>query len=142
MKILDTEHGTRIYDPETARTLLLHVDNLFYQRVNIFLIAESIFFAAFAVLGSQDHTALATLMCSAGIVFAVVLRYTLLRLETGLRWLVGIYRRLEEPSDLYEDYTQVGYHSLHSTFIYVWVVPTLTVLFWVLALLLTNGVLQ
>lgn len=137
----DNNQGTKTYDKEIAKTLLLHFDNLFYNRVNIFFVAEAIFFAAFGVLSSRGMTTLMGLVCVTGFIITWALWYTLRRLQVALHWLAEIFKELE-PSKLYKDYTALGHNVPGSAFICVWIVPPVMALFWVYALLVTCGVLN
>jgi len=96
------------WDVDVAQKLLLHVDNLFHQRINIFLVAEGILFAAFAVmLNCSQYKIVRVLICIAGASSTLLLGYTLSRLFVGLTELARIYKALE-TSWLYDAYRNVG----------------------------------
>ena len=128
------------YDPKFTKELLLHIDNLFHQRVNIFLIAEAIFFAAFATVWDATFKIVQILLCSAALVFTLSLWYALLRLNKGLSWLAEKYTILE-TSGLYRDYRHLGHRGLGAnTLVFTWLLPLVTAVFWVLLLLAVVGV--
>lgn len=71
---------TDIYDKDSIERLwgwILHEDTLFANRINFFLLAESMFFAAFAALTSSDinHIEFLVIVGTGGIILATVWIY-------------------------------------------------------------------
>ena len=67
-------------DPEaqdlaSTRELLFHVNNVFHDRVNLLLVAQSIFFAAIATLWQDQGRLIKLVICGLGIVMTLVLWY-------------------------------------------------------------------
>jgi len=67
-------------DPEaqdlaSTRELLFHVNNVFHDRVNLLLLAQSIFFAAIATLWQDQGRLIKLVICGLGIVMTLVLWY-------------------------------------------------------------------
>jgi hypothetical protein len=67
-------------DPEapdiaSVRELLFHVNNVFHDRVNLLLLAQSIFFAAIATLWQDQGRLIKLVICGLGIAMTTVLWY-------------------------------------------------------------------
>lgn len=59
----------------SVRELLFHVNNVFHDRVNLLLVAQSIFFAAIATLWQDQGRLIKLVICGLGIVMTLVLWY-------------------------------------------------------------------
>lgn len=73
-----------------------HADNLHHQRQNVFIVAQSIFFAAF----TQSPTALRSIVAVLGVVYSVLWWYLAERLSDGMDALNKFLRR----DDVYRVY--------------------------------------
>ena len=62
-------------DLTSTRELLFHVNNVFHDRVNLLLVAQSIFFAAIATLWQDQGRLIKLVICGLGIVMTLVLWY-------------------------------------------------------------------
>jgi hypothetical protein len=67
-------------DRERAWAYYQHADNLQHQRHSIFIVAQSIFFAAYA----QDPAGVGPIVAAVGIVYAVIWWYLSQRLSDGM----------------------------------------------------------
>jgi len=120
-----------------AKKLLLHADNLFHQRVNIFFVSEAIFFTALSELW-DEYCAVKVVVCGFGLIFTLFLWWTLLRLNKGLDWLKRKFRKLDSTG-IYEEYDKLGMNGVRSVSVYVCFVPSLFVVGWILLLLMALG---
>ena len=122
------------WSDEVAKHLLLHVDDLFHQRVNIFLVAEGILFAALAAtLNCTQYTIVRVLICTAGVSVTLLLGYTLLRLYDGLDWLAQTYKALEKTG-LYIAYRDVGRGGESANKLMAQHMPIATFVIWIILL--------
>ena len=76
---------------ERAWAYYQHADNLQHQRHNIFIVAQSIFFAAYA----QDASGVGPIVAVLGIIYGVLWWYLSQRLSDGMTALSKLYL---EPS--------------------------------------------
>jgi hypothetical protein len=65
-------HTNRIRQAD-IRQLLFHVNSAFHTRVNLLLVAESIFFAAIASLWGEGSMAIKLIVCGLGVTMTMVL---------------------------------------------------------------------
>ena len=125
------------YDPEVTKLILLHIDGIFHQRINIFLVAESIFFAG-VVAGWQSGQNLLKISISImGLLFTMFLMHTLIRLRIGLDFLVNQYKK-SEKSKLYKDYTEIEAPGMRSARVFTQVMPWLFIAFWIALIALAS----
>lgn len=131
----NTSHEHDSYACELTRTLLLHTDNLFHQRVNIFLVAEAIFFAAIGSVWCAEQNAIKFVLCTVGLFVTIALWWTLLRLKVALEFWVEKFKSIDDRS-LYIDCCKLGQGRLGSIMIFVWIIPVVTTLSWLVVLFL------
>jgi hypothetical protein len=87
-------------EEETLQKLLFHVNEVFHARVNFFLVAESIFFAALAALW-KEGTPIKLVICGLGLAITVVLWFSIFRLNTRGDYLTSLYREVSPVYKLY-----------------------------------------
>jgi len=121
----------KTWDVNLTKELLLHIDNLYHQRVNIFLVAEGIFLAAFAALfAGQSDKFVKVVVCLAGLLSALLLWYPLYRLERGFCWLAHVFKKLE-ATGLYIKYRDFGRGAPSSNRLMAHWLPIGVIIMWV-----------
>jgi hypothetical protein len=113
--------------------LLLHADGIYHQRVNFFLIAESIFILALAIVYSNENPQdFKKLIATGGLIFTLLLGLTLWRLNRSFNHLQNRFIELDETL-AYKNYGDVGDDDLiciNPLIIFTWIIPFCTTLFW------------
>jgi hypothetical protein len=116
---------------ELIKTMLLHVDNLFHQRVNIFLLAEAIFLTAFATAWGSEYNSIKYVLCVLALIFTVALWWPLHRLQVGFKFWRERFKSCEA---IYKEYTERGEGAPGAGIVFVWLVPAATALSWIVLL--------
>src|SRR5207248_10886535 len=86
---------------EDIRPLLFHVNNVFHMRVNLLLVAESIFFAAIASLWKDGDRSIKLIICGLGITMTLILWFSNATLHKRSNFLT---RKLKEVDSIYKQY--------------------------------------
>jgi hypothetical protein len=134
-----TDIGTKESERQqvvSVRELLFHVNNVFHARVNLLLVAESIFFAAIATLWREQDSLIKFVVCGLGMVMTLVLWFanaTLYKrsnvLTEKLKNIDSIYKvYLDAVSQKYVTVTGLLAHLLPFVFSLAWVVVILRLL--------------
>lgn len=127
--------STQKYDPELVKELLLHFDGLAHQRINIFFLAEAIFFAALTTVDETTNPGISIAVSIVGLLVTIFVWITLRRLQRGVNWLTSEYKHLEK-SGLYRNYLDKGVGSGYwgSGTIFTVVLPILFIVAWTIFL--------
>lgn len=96
-QLIDGREGT--YDKDELERLLYQTDNLFHARVNILLLAETVFLAVAAT--AWQIPPLLTGIAFLGATTAALCTYTSLKLYWRLRWLIQEFKKY---SRVYHDF--------------------------------------
>jgi len=118
--------------------LVFHEDNLYYNRLQVFLTAHTLLVAAISVIyGKSGSIFIIILISSLGIVLSIVWAYLQIRASKTLNNLVEILKK--EESALFENVyrrKRTGLHKLTQTDILT-ILPFLVMIFWVVIALLS-----
>ena len=122
------------------RQLLFHVNNVFHTRVNLLLVAESIFFAAIAGLWKDGDKLLKLIICGLGIVMTLMLWFSNAALYKRSNFLTN---RLSEIDSTYRDYLSVvSLRYISVTGMLTHALPLASLLAWGLVILIVLGVIR
>jgi len=109
--------------------LLFNVTTLFSTRVNLLLLAESIFFAAIASLWEKGDTAIKPILCGLGVAMTILFWFANAALKSRSDHLA---RELEEVDPVYKRYMAV--RSPNVTRMLAHVLPLVMLLAWLLVI--------
>ena len=122
-------------DIASVRELLFHVNNVFHDRVNLLLVAQSIFFAAIATLWQDQGRLIKLVICGLGIVMTMVLWYANATLYKRSNLLSSKYAAdpvykdyLEAVSLKYVTVTGLLAHFLPLVCLSAWIIVVLRIL--------------
>lgn len=122
-------------DLTSTRELLFHVNNVFHDRVNLLLVAQSIFFAAIATLWQDQGRLIKLVICGLGIVMTMVLWYANATLYKRSNLLSSKYAAdpvykdyLEAVSLKYVTVTGLLAHFLPLVCLSAWIIVVLRIL--------------
>ena len=122
------------------RELLFHVNNVFHTRVNLLLVAESIFFAAIAALWKDGDRSVKLVMCGLGIVLTVMLWIANGALYKRSNHLTG---ELMKVDPVYLGYMNaVSVRKIPVTLMLAHALPAVSLIAWVLVSLVVLGIIQ
>ena len=96
------DKATENYDSADIRRLLFQMENLFHNRVSIYVLTETVFFIAAATVFENSVVLLILSLAGSGTAFLFTVAN--LKLYFRIVWLIG---RLKEKSQLYNDYLQI-----------------------------------
>ncbi len=121
------------------RQLLFHVNNVFHTRVNLLLVAESIFFAAIAALWKDGDKSLKMIVCGLGVVMTLMLWFSNATLYKRSNYLSG---ELKKVDALYKEYLEVvSLKYITVTGMLTHALSFILLLAWVLVILVVIGVI-
>lgn len=127
----DTDNWSR----ELTKDLLLHTDNLFHQRVNIFLLAEAIFFAAFGSVWGSTNDSIKYVVCIVALVLTPAFWWPLRRLRAALDFYVQKFKTFR-GNEVYVEAIGKGVDELPSSEVFTFFIPVVVGLSWVVLLFL------
>ena len=116
-----------------AEKQLFHADNIIHNRINLFFVAESIFFAAFVSTPKHEFL-LKILLCVLGLVFTGSLWYAIARMKKCFEFLAN---KVVESQPTYREQVEVGGNQLSSFWLFTWLLPPVMFLAWLLLLMAT-----
>jgi len=96
-------------DIASVRELLFHVNNVFHDRVNLLLVAQSIFFAAIATLWQDQGRLIKLVICGLGIVMTLVLWYANFTLYKRSNLLTVLLQTIDPVYKAYLDAVSLKY---------------------------------
>jgi hypothetical protein len=113
-----------------VRELLFHVNNVFHTRVDLLLVAESIFFASIAALWNEPETLIKLTVSGLGTVMTLVLWYAnaTLKLRSD-----ALARKLRPIDPVYDEYLRAA--PLGATSLLTHVLPSVSFAAWVVVIL-------
>lgn len=122
------------------RELLFHVNNVFHTRVNLLLVAESIFFAAIAALWKDGARSVKLVMCGLGVVLTVMLWIANGALYKRSNHLT---RELMKVDPIYLGYMNaVSVRKIPVTKMLAHALPAVSLIAWVLVSLVVIGIIH
>ena len=125
---------------EDIRQLLFHVNNVFHTRVNLLLVAESIFFAAFAALWKDGDKSLKLIVCGLGVIMTAILWFSNATLYRRSNFLTS---KLKEIDLIYQGYLEVvSVKYISVTGLLTHALPMVSLLAWGLVILVVLGVIR
>ena len=122
------------------RELLFHVNNVFHTRVNLLLVAESIFFAAIAALWKDGGTSVKLVMCGLGVVLTVMLWIANGALYKRSNHLTG---ELMKVDPIYLGYMNaVSVRKIPVTLMLAHALPAVSLIAWALVIMVVIGIIK
>jgi hypothetical protein len=122
-----------IKEKDNIRQLLFHVNNVFHTRVNLLLVAESIFFAAIASLWKDGDRSIKLIFCGLGITMTLILWFSNATLHKRSNFLT---RKLKEVDSIYKQYIdEVSMKPISVTALLTHFLPMISLVAWVLVIL-------
>ncbi len=121
------------YDLEKGYRLLFHTDTLIQNRLNAFLLTESIFLAAIATL--WDKVYVMKSISGLALIVTMALWHSLSQLELNYSTIANAQKQCPVYK-FYRTRGEADEKGISSLVITVWIVPYVTVMAWILILLL------
>lgn len=120
--------------PLNEENLLLHLDTVFHERVNFFLVAQSILFAAISQMWiNQGHKLFKIGLCLLGIAYTVMIAMAIINLaahrERLMKKLYDDVAAVEKPS-WWPQVTDLFRFWLPSITLLIWLVLLAKLVFW------------
>jgi len=130
-KIYD-EHKSEV---ERATKYFQHADDIFHQRFNFFLVAESMLVVSYATVyvWNQEINPVSIAISILGIAFTLGWLYTNARVGERINYTIKNYMKKFDP--VYHDYLTKSVRGLSSNIILAYVLPSSTFLLWIFFLL-------
>jgi len=121
------------HSKEDIRQLLFHVNNVFHTRINLLLVAESIFFAAIASLWKDGDRSIKLIICGLGITMTLILWFANATLHKRSNFLT---RKLKEVDSTYKQYIdEVPMKPISVTALLTHFLPIISLVAWTLVIL-------
>ena len=125
---------------EDIRQLLFHVNNVFHTRVNLLLVAESIFFAAIASLWQSGDTSIKLIICGLGATMTLILWFSNATLHRRLNFLTTELKRVDSIYKKYMDV--VPLKPISVTAMLTHLLPGVSLAAWALVILVILKVIR
>ncbi len=114
------------------RQLLFHANNVFHTRVNLLLVAESIFFAAMASLWGKEDLSIRLIVCVLGITMTIMLWYANATLKKRTDYLTVELKKVDR---VYEEYMkQRPLKPVSVTHLLTHILPSVLLVAWILVI--------
>ena len=88
-------NGSQQLDPAELERLHYHVDNALHTRINLLLVAESIFLAALSQLWANGDFFMQVVLCTFGLLVTWVVRSSTETLARRTKWLAEERKKLD-----------------------------------------------
>jgi hypothetical protein len=133
------DNGASEEKAEDIRQLLFHVNNVFHTRVNLLLVAESIFFAAIASLWQSGDTSIKLIICGLGVTMTLILWFSNSTLHRRSNFLTT---KLKQVDSIYRGYLDVvPLRPISVTAMLTHFLPVASLAAWALVILIVLRVL-